>query len=453
MMKKVWNSGLNSTPDDGRMTYFREHVVFERLFKGFREKYASYGSFGGTVILKNLDSEDIEALEGFFQKSFHGQKSVSVSAKRFEKALSDSRLAGMKPEEVLEMYFGEKLTDKKGQRQAESDRWRQLYEKLMIQYADTPAAEWITAVREGENGFHSWFKKQHQQSVENLLEYRDTEVMQEAGRLLTLGADIFNNLPYRRLRTEYLPVFAAELTGNPHALDHGTREGQLLSMIVQWVAAQQSEGHPDHDAVPVFRSLKRQKDFLLAGILLDDISNYALLCGVQAVKKDGSLHGGMDGFAREGDMVQLPLSVIAGLKTLICPEQVIYIVENPSIYAMLCKKWKGQKACMCMNGQPRLSALMVLDLLAESGTTVRYAGDFDPEGLMIACKLRKYYRGSFEYWHMTEPDYQKSRSKEMISARRMRMLDGIEDEELAETVRAVRRAGVAGYQENIWRLY
>lgn len=33
------------------------------------------------------------------------------------------------------------------------------------------------------------------------------------------------------------------------------------------------------------------------------------------------------------------------------------------------------------------------------------------------------------------------------------MLDGIEDEELAETVRAVRRAGVAGYQENIWRCY
>ena len=37
---------------------------------------------------------------------------------------------------------------------------------------------------------------------------------------------------------------------------------------------------------------------------------------------------------------------------------------------------------MCMNGQPRLSAVLMLDLLAASGIKVYYGGDFDPEGLL-----------------------------------------------------------------------
>lgn len=52
----------------------------EKVLKGFRDKYSSYGRFGGKVVLKNLKVQDIEELEGFFGKSFHGQKSVTVSA-------------------------------------------------------------------------------------------------------------------------------------------------------------------------------------------------------------------------------------------------------------------------------------------------------------------------------------------------------------------------------------
>lgn len=47
---------------------------------------------------------------------------------------------------------------------------------------------------------------------------------------------------------------------------------------------------------------------------------------------------------------------------------------------------------MCMNGQPRLAGLMVLELLAKSGTRVYYAGDLDPEGILIAQKLSRYYK-------------------------------------------------------------
>ena len=45
---------------------------------------------------------------------------------------------------------------------------------------------------------------------------------------------------------------------------------------------------------------------------------------------------------------------------------------------------------MCMNGQPRMSAVLLLDLLADAGVKLYYAGDFDPEGILIAQKIRKY---------------------------------------------------------------
>ena len=61
----------------------------------------------------------------------------------------------------------------------------------------------------------------------------------------------------------------------------------------------------------MFPAYKRQKSYLLAGILIDDISNYALLYNVHAIKKNGELHRGMDGFCQEKNMVQVPLTVLS----------------------------------------------------------------------------------------------------------------------------------------------
>ena len=53
----------------------------------------------------------------------------------------------------------------------------------------------------------------------------------------------------------------------------------------------------------IFPAYKRQKSYLLAGIMLDDVSNYTMLYQVQAVKKDGNYHKGMAGFAKEQHIV------------------------------------------------------------------------------------------------------------------------------------------------------
>lgn len=283
--------------------------------------------------------------------------------------------------------------------------------------------------------------------LRNIVKDSDSQELAEWDRALRLGAEMYNHLPYRQSDKLYLAVFAAMLTGNPHAFDNGTAAGNFLYQIIQMdleireIKIESSE---------IFLAYKRQKSYLMAGIMLDDISNYAMLYQVQAVKKDGNLHKGMEGFASEQHIVQVPLAVIAEWESLHCPQDEIYIVENPSVFAVLCGKEKtrnARRAYMCMNGQPRLAGLMVLDLFEKSGIRVYYAGDLDPEGILIAQKLSQYYKGEFHYWHMETVDYEKCRSAEVISPKRMKILERITEERLKPVVEKIEEYGIAGYQE------
>ena len=361
------------------INYFKQHTIWKKVFNGFRNKYRSYGKFSGTVVLKNLSVEDIEELEGFFGMNFHGKKSVSVSADRFCKALSHSKYGSVTPEEILMDFFGEKLL---GIAQ-EKERKERILNEIRCEYRkafeNTPAGSCLL-----------W--------IEELVRMPGAESdLTEWKRQLWLSADICNSLPYRQSRKVYLAVYAAERTGNPHAFDHGTRDGHLLEQIIEKDLELRNRKVELSEAFPAY---KRQKSYLLAGLLIDDVSNYALLSGVHAVKKDGVYHRGMEGFCAEQNMVQVPLAVLSEWEHMECDHN-------------------------------------------------DYAGDLDPEGLLIAQKLSQYYKGVFYYWHMTEEDYHMCRSKEALSERRIGMLQKITDPRLLPVARAIAEYGMAGYQEKI----
>ena len=82
-------------------------------------------------MLQKITAEEVEGLEGFFAKSFHGKKSVTVSAERFSQALLSSRFSNMTPEHLLELYFREKLVGKKEEeRQLEEQKKRPFFTTL-----------------------------------------------------------------------------------------------------------------------------------------------------------------------------------------------------------------------------------------------------------------------------------------------------------------------------------
>ena len=408
------------------LAYFHQNPVWKKVLKGFREKYSSYGRFGGKVVLQNLKSQEIDELEGFFGKNFHGQKSVTVSADRFRQALEDSRYKDVTPEYLLENFFGEPLIGKQEQKALREQKKQEILQKFLKDYEGTPVEEQV-------------------EYLQKIAKDSENQELAQWNQMLRLGAEIYNHLPYRQNRNMYLAVFSAMLTGNPHAFDQGTTGGTFLYQVIQMDLEVREIMVESSDIFPAY---KRQKSYLMAGIMLDDISNYTMLYRVQAVKRDGSLHKGMEGFAEEHHIVQVPLAVITEWEEIRCPQKEIYVVENPSIFAMLCGKDEEiEKSYMCMNGQPRLAGLVVLDLLAKAGNRIYYAGDLDPEGLLIAQKLSRYYKGEFHYWHMEVSDYEKCRSGEEISSKRMKILERISDERLKPVVKEIEKYGTAGYQE------
>ncbi len=491
------------------LTYFRSMQVFERLLAQFCEKYRSYGCFCGSARLSIRSEDEREALEGFFARSYRNQKTATISAQAFQRALEHTRFAALSPEEILEAFAGAPLA---GKREEESRRkaciarcWKVALEQQEA-YADCETSKQLLcafrAMVESENPaissedvpdigvidstVHACAPEDaRDESEEEHRSARDRCSSEDAGdaasedavtalyrqlmsgcqemketTLLCALADDLHMLVralelLHRLRVEkhyqYLPVFAAALSGDPHRLDPGTRDAHLLQFLLQWLEGQRGVEADEMNRIP---SLRRQARYLAAGILLDDVSNYAMLCGVEAVGRDGQVHAGMAGFAMDGAPVNVPLSVITGWTKLRCRENALWIVENPVVYAVLCERFGRTRSLMCMNGQPRLSAWLILKLLRDGGIRVYYAGDFDPEGLSIAEKVQQsLLPGQCVFWHMSEADYRSAQSRKPIEARRMKMLDHLQDPLLQNTAALIRQEGVAGYQENILQSY
>ena len=460
-MKMKWNSGQPELEEEC-CAYLKGREVFGRLLKGFWKKYESYGMFTGTVELRNLTEQEREELEGFFGKNFHGKKSVSVSAAKFRKAWENSRFGEISPEKVLEIYFNKKPEAKREEKRLYKQMWKKILKQAEEETAGTPAVVWIENLEEVlEKGVRSNVLACSQEIYRYLKkrcgESRDSE--QEIRKQVLLVVRMINALPYWSGNVEYQAVFAAKVTGNPHAFDRGEQDSALLGLILNWFASRNqsrknsSRKESSHPNQNIFPALRTQKLYLQAGILKDDVSNYTTVFGIRAWKEDGKLHQGISGYLEEEEAVQVSLASIARWERVECREKELVLVENPSVFSVLCGKWKGTRSCMCMNGQPRLSSLLLLDLLARSSVRIYYAGDFDPEGLLIAQKLKQYYQGEMIFWHMTSQDYDQAMSKETISDRRLKMLERITDPGLLPAVERMKEEKRAGYQEKLISLY
>ena len=180
------------------LTYFKNNSVWKKVLGAFWKKYESYGAFSGSIKLKKLSGEELEELEGFFGTNFHGQESITISSKKFAKGLQESRFAFIKPERLLELYFDEKLISKKERKNIRHLQREAAIEKVVSEYQDTPAAAMLDEIVE-------------------IVKYDEATGVEVWQNTLRIGAEIINNLPYRKGEMTYLAVFATKITGNPHA--------------------------------------------------------------------------------------------------------------------------------------------------------------------------------------------------------------------------------------------
>jgi len=71
------------------------------------------------------------------------------------------------------------------------------------------------------------------------------------------------------------------------------------------------------------------------GLIRDEISNFTIVYGIQARKKNGETHKGLEGFHLKKEPVQLSLLTVSELEQVWCYRNRIYVVENPSVFASI----------------------------------------------------------------------------------------------------------------------
>lgn len=412
------------------MLYFKARPVYKKLFLKMRDKYAGLGHFGGTVLLTSLSREEKNQLGGFFQKDYTINKTITISADLMERCLASSKFAGLTWELILETYFGEPLQVKREIELEESKRREEYFAEILEEISDESGREWLHRIlAEKKEGYLLIMQlyKENPEELRNVLNY------------VTAGIAKLKVFQEKK-KKELLPVFSANITGNPHYFDEGkTGEKLLFHYLKERKFVLRQEG--------LSRVEYKNRFYYEAGLLKDEVSNDALAYGIHGWRMEGGLHKGIEGFFENQEPVKLTLQTIGRLEKICGQSQQVYVVENPAVFSVLIRK-HPEWTVICGNGQLRLAVLVLMDKFM-CDTVFWYAGDFDPEGLLIAQKLKLRYGDRMNLWKYEVNLYETYLSEVELSDRRIKKLEQVYIQELQEIKEVMCKKRRAAYQESM----
>ena len=280
-------------------------------------------------------------------------------------------------EEFLLELMPDNFSSKQDERQREKDARQSLYEKLAALHEDGAARHWLDALKAKELHLYQ----------------REFYLREE---LLGTVARALDMLPATCQR---LPIFASQVTGNPHGLDFDQEAGRLFLQALAYLKGETVPREADERTSLLYEF----------NILRDDILNFATAYGLTAYDGQGQEISYWRSAAENLSPLNLPFREIIRAHR-ICPLQdssPVYIVENSGVFSALLDSLqrRGQKTpLLALHGQLKAASWALLDKLAESGAFFLYSGDCDPEGLGIANRLLQKYQNA-RLWHMSGEEY------------------------------------------------
>ena len=333
--------------------------------------------------------------------------------------------------DILEEYFDHKMIWKKEMLQKENEKRELFFALLLKEIKSDLVREWLNDRIRERSLIYQRLQKEYKNCPDTL------KVL-----LRSIESGI-TNLPVFFDKKERLAVYAAQVTGNPHFFDSNTiAEIFLFDFISYHFHMQNGEGLSDMEY--------RNQQYYTAGIIRDDLSNYVTVYGIHAKDTDSILHSGIEGFFDRKEPILLTLYTLSRLKE-VYGEKEIYILENPSVFSWLCQQYP-EKSFVCTNGQLRFSAFVLLDHLSRT-SDLFYSGDHDPEGLLIAQKLKLRYKERLTLWNYSMDLYEQNLSDVTLNERRLKQLDQIFIEELQEIKEDMKYQKKAAYQESMLENY
>ncbi|SFG15173.1 TIGR02679 family protein [Desulfotomaculum arcticum] len=405
--------------------YF-DHSSFQKLFGAISQKYKSLSRIGGTIKLIGLSPEECDVLSGFLGRDCRDRNEITVKLLEVDNILRQSRFDITLPD-FLSLYFGNRILSNKEAVLLESRKWSVFFTGLQEQTRTPVTRAWLTELSAGRGtGYRTV-----------LAIYRHNE--REAAELLKTCVNAMDLLAQHPDRRQRLPVFAARLTGDPHALDGDRPLGRLLFFGLH---------HLYRLSETEYGAERRKILFSRAGLEEDDVSSNVIVAGLR-VRPGDPREPVFTAATAAASPLLLPLRFVEQ-PTAWLPAAV-YTLENPAVFSAILDFAEEESiempSLVCTSGQPSVAALKLLDQLVQAGCTIRYGGDFDPKGLEIGQRLAERYGASFQPWFFNHTTYLNAPRGVRLAQEQIKKLTGQQaswDNKLIETML---QTGKAVYQE------
>lgn len=404
---------------------------FPEFMQLWKKQYEKYGTCKGSIDLV-LNDSNRECISGLMGKDYYGVDCVHITFRQLQKAMLNTKYENCDFNEVLKMYFNQRVLTNKYRQEQEQMRVQNIFKQFFKQ--EGKSQQWI---------YNTYTNRD---SVYIRIVQASKENEQKCINTVCVVMKALNHLPMWKNKKENISIFASYHTKNPHAFDKNTFAYYLMMHgIVYFLKVDFPK-----------TNLEQNEILYRAGLYQDGISNYCSVARLQAFNENNQPHLGWTGFYDSYEALNVNMDNLLHIHFITCCDRV-YIVENPSVFQALLKKIKKEKiekiGLVCTNGQLNYSAYLLLDILVNSNIVIYYSGDMDPEGLLIADKIKQRYP-SIKLWCYDVRQYEISKSKEQATDQRMHMLDALKDETLIRIGKCIsENKNRVGYQENMIEEY
>ncbi|MCC4620291.1 TIGR02679 family protein [Xanthomonas cassavae CFBP 4642] len=223
---------------------------------------------------------------------------------------------------------------------------------------------------------------------------------QRVGPLLNAADAVLRTLPAQGQPRSQL---AASLLGDAHALDAGRAVATLVLAAWRHHEQQRATNHEageDPDDGPHRAGTdERQRDiWARAGVLVNELARPALFLNLPV-----ATCGSRPVSAGEPSYLSLR-QLLRTRQAWSVADRVVHVCENPNVLAIAADRLGPRCApLVCTDGMPSAAQRILLDQLQAAGATLRYHGDFDWPGIVIANFVIRTWKAT--PWRMSTQDY------------------------------------------------
>jgi len=345
------------------------------LVERLEEKLERGRELTGTVTLRSPSPAQRSATDRLLGRSPSRGSAVSVRLEELERTLQNGELC-KNLREAVEILVGP-VANLRDQRRRSEKAWQEMFAEAISRHT---SPEWIFDLQQT-----------------GLLRRLSNNNAMVAGQLLKNAADVLAALPCLGVP---LAEFAGRVTGDSHALDPGRPLGTL---VVRAVARQYGLERWDD-------AQGRREAWDGVGVVVDELSSTVLVLNLPSVA-DSITDRALNAYAAAGEPCRLTVRQLLRYPPSFNSsetDRVVYVCENPTVIAAAANRLGADsRPLVCIEGQPKTAARLLLNRLTEAGLSLLYHGDFDWAGIRIANLIIS--RHAARTWRFTGDDYRSHR--------------------------------------------